>query len=499
MKLVRLESDNPVTESEFTNNLAIAVQLDQNAKVALKTLSLEFDKPKLEINSTNDTIRFGIATDPNVVTRAVKLQRGFYIQRDLDLEIFKRINEMVQSTNSLDESLIYEIGSEWMVETFLDAATNGLKIEIVYIITDPLELTGAYVTGDMQVNGNMFIKEPGTDDNTYNAYLVTNDFICQGGWMIEMQINEQEAGQVEDIKDSDWILYMGPEHRDVTEEDIILNSKVAIMRNSLGKYSYLKDGEMQATATDILDGDIIRISKTLINDDTKMQVQYEISNGTETRIIFDGDIIVDNLQIFNDYVILKAGNDTGKIEYNNITFTPSGLNREVNGVYSRKTVKDMFNKIRNINIKAPPINVTIDFVTRALSTLLGFDNLVYFRNGIESTFTGEREMYASVFTNDLIVEIPELNLNTYDHSYKQKRNIIMVIPSGDLKNAITARGFNGYELSYTDVYPTFISLQNKQTTLTYSQLTVRVTSRKQLLSVDGKMSCMLLFKDELGE
>jgi hypothetical protein len=75
----------------------------------------------------------------------------------------------------------------------------------------------------------------------------------------------------------------------------------------------------------------------------------------------------------------------------------------------------------------------------------------------------------------------------------------MVIPSGDLKNAITSRGFNGYELSYTDVYPTFISLQNKQTTLTYSQLTVRVTSRKQLLSVDGKMSCMLLFKDELGE
>jgi hypothetical protein len=72
----------------------------------------------------------------------------------------------------------------------------------------------------------------------------------------------------------------------------------------------------------------------------------------------------------------------------------------------------------------------------------------------------------------------------------------MVITSGELQKALLAKGNEGFELSFTDIYPTFINLSNYQSTLTFPSLTVRVSSEGSLLPMTGKMSCLLLFKDE---
>ena len=496
MKLVRLESEEEnLTESQFTNNLSIAVQLDENAKVALKTITMELEAPAIIINSTNDIIKFGIGGSLN---RTVNITHGSYTISTLTTEIEDKLNIMTQSYEATDDLLKLEIGSEWLCQAFLGASTTKLYFEIAYEAGDEINLTDAQVVGNMQYDAGDFVKAPGTDDDTYNAYLQSDKYMCKGGWDTSIQLIPQVEGQPQDIKDSEWILSLGEILiADLTDKDeIIDNSFVCIMRNIEGNYSYKKNGVMIATDIPIENEDTIYIDKKL-NGDSNIKVSYRIIKGTETEE-FEGDDLL-NLDMDDirgpNYLTLKVGNDTGKIMFSNLKYTPSSSNVELNGVYTQKQASDIKHVIKNINIKAQPRDVLISFWTRQLSSLLGYEQLSYIKNGISMDYKAEKEVRQDLFKNDLIIEIPELNLNTYDQSYKQKRNIIMVIPAGDLKNAVTARGFSGYELSYTDVYPTFISLQNKQMTLTYPQLSVRVTSQKQLLKTYGKMSTLILFKD----
>ena len=500
MKLVRLQSDNELTESQFTNNLAIAVQLEENARVALKTISLEFEAPDLVIDRTNDTIKFGIGLNSDT-NRTVKLDHGSYTMESIGQHIQGKLNELVQSYDSLDDTLKLEIGSEWLAETYTDPATQTTKMDITYQVGDIDDsITDADVTGNLEYNVGKFTKAPNTDDNIYNAYLQTDKYICFGGWELSMAVVPQTEGQPQNINASQWILCIASidDKYDDDDESIISGSSVAIMRNTEGNYSYLKDGFMNATDTPIEENDVIYINKRL-NEQTDIEIVYSVVKGTEViKFVGDSGLYPSKASAIGydtQYPLLKVGNDTGKIAFASLQFTPSYSCKEVDGVFTQKTAKEGVNIIKNINLNAEPRNVTLSFFNRQTSNLFGYEQVTYTKNGVEITFNGEQDILQYIFFNDLIVEIPELNLNTYDHTYKQKRNIIIVIPSGDLKNAITTRGLKGYELSYTDVFPTFISLKNKQTTLTYPQLTVRVTSNKQLLKMSGRMSCLLLFKE----
>jgi hypothetical protein len=103
----------------------------------------------------------------------------------------------------------------------------------------------------------------------------------------------------------------------------------------------------------------------------------------------------------------------------------------------------------------------------------------------------------NIFNNDIVVEIPELPLNGYDHAAKQTRNIIMVISSGEVRSNVVARGSETYELSFTEsATPLFVGINNKQTTFTAPQLSLRITSEGKILPMEGKISCLLLFRDE---
>jgi hypothetical protein len=501
MKLVRLESDIPVTESQFSNNLAIAVQLDENAKVALKTLSLHFDNPTVTIDDSNDEIEYGIGGEDadNVF---VGLTHGTYTIELFRQEMLKKMNAYLQS-DDIAKPMELEIGSSWLVDTFINPNTNSVKFDFTYQVADKIQITNNEVIGNLDYSGETFTKETVVDNNTYNGYIQTTQFICEGGWFVSFGIDEETGGQSENVADSEWI-YSISQLDAVNDTDLptlVIKSSVAMMRDSLGNYAYKKGGVMVSTTTPIEKGDLITITKG-VNDGTDMFILYNITKEEEgvPTIVYEGDSVTDetpmDISYIKSYPLLKIGNNTGKIAFDTLYYIPSNENEVNNGLYSsKKNVIGERDIYRNINIKAVPRVIDLSFRTRKLSNLLGFTDVVYQKTGVTCEFLAENDMGLSSSMGDFIVEIPELNLNTYDHSYKQKRNIIMVIPSGDLKNSLIAKGYNGFELSYTDIYPTFISLQNKQTTLTYSQLTVRVTSQKQLITMNGIMSCLLLFKD----
>jgi hypothetical protein len=263
------------------------------------------------------------------------------------------------------------------------------------------------------------------------------------------------------------------------------------MVDSNGNYAYKKNGSMISTDFEVTVGDGVLIGKFLGS------FIYQLHRGTETYNFY-GDSVnsVQGMGNNKTYFGIKVGNDTGKIAFSGLATTISPFAETLStGVYTEnKTVSRV---IRNSNlIKVSASDVSLTLPTPGVRNLLGFNKSFYTDNVVSGAFNAENPISINSFNNDLVVEVSQLNVNTYDHTYKQLRNIIMVVTSGEVKKSITAKGSESFELSYTDAFPTYLNLGNLQTTLQIPQLSVRVTSEGSILPMNGKMSCLFLFKDE---
>ena len=147
------------------------------------------------------------------------------------------------------------------------------------------------------------------------------------------------------------------------------------------------------------------------------------------------------------------------------------------------------------SIKAvDPVAVEID-LTQALADTLGFKELQLTKTAVSYKWTSDTDVTTNLFNNDLMVEVPEFVFDGYDQRTQQKRSILMVITSGAVQQSTQAKGLETFELSYTDNFPTYMNINNSIAT-TFSNLTVRVTSEAEPISIVGKMVCTLLVKDE---
>jgi hypothetical protein len=505
MKLVRLESDDELTQSQFTNNLSIPLVLGKNSQVALKCLTLQFAEPPYIIDSTNNQISFttsSIAGSPVTTTRTITIPNGEYNINNLMLKIQELLNAMVQS--EVEETT--DKGFEWLVSAEGDSDT-GLNTHIAFQRADPEAVTTANTTiSQSGTTATMAYTEPNfykniSDNSTYNAGLITNKWVNGGSWRISMQVVKKSGTQTENIANSKWVFGISETSAlyDNGETSLLQVMYVGFYRNSGGKYSYKKNYVMVDTNLAIEDQDTITISKRLLSE-TQTKVIYTVKKGATVHN-FEGDIIQESfasvIGLGSQVLLLKVGDDTGKIAFNTIENNPTTQIVENNGIYTKIKPSDVKYVLINDSLNVSPSNVTLDLKTEALKLLLGYNSQIMQKNAVSYDFVSESKISTNIFNNDIVVEIPELSLDGYDQGVKQSRNIAMVISSGELRSSQRAIGFEKYELTYNEQATfLFISLKNKQTSITCPQLTIRVTSEGKVLPLSGKMTCLLLFRDE---
>jgi hypothetical protein len=477
MKLIRLESDAVVTKSEFTNNMAIPLEVSANSKVALKTLSMQFDAPPIVIDSTNNT--FTLRTDTGSTLLEGTLARREYASvNELCAEIETKLNNLMQSndTGGIDKS---SVGLEWLASATQDAQNNN-RITIAFNRADQVNInaTDADLV-NMEQDGIVFFKNV-ADNNDFNASLDVYTPVNEGGWSYQVQIIARE---VEDVKDSTWKIYLK-------------NYSGAVSNGVLstdGLYQFYKDGEWTTSTIEVEANDVITVTKRLIfGYDTR--IVYTIQNG----LIQKGEVLGDRASAivqFRNTLWLEVANDEGKIGFQNILYIPTTQVTEVGGEMVKKKASDVRHVVKNRNLGAVASNITLT-LSDGLARLLGYSPPVLNENAISYAFEAQSNVTTNIFNNDIVVELIQLPLNGYDHSVKKTKNIIMVITSGNLNSSTKATGTEQYELSFTDNFPTYVSLQNNKQATTYSQLTVRITSENKTLVTNGKMSCLLLFKDD---
>jgi hypothetical protein len=495
MKLVRLESNSTLTQSQFTNNLSIPLVLGKNAQVALKCLTLQFAQPPLIIDSTNNKIRY--FTDALSGAKEITIPSGQYEIGPLMDIIQLLMNSMIQSevSNSSDD------GFEWLV----NATGNGqigFTTHIAFNRTDTELVTSAtcdFIDDSMQYVEPNFIKNV-ADNGTYNAGLLTDKPLNGGCWKLSMTVDKQSGTQTEDIADSKWIFGVAEFFSQFEEgETNLLEQMYVCVSSNDGQYLYKKNDVMVETNIAIQAEDIITISKRQ-KSETQTVVLYTITKDS-IPTYFEGDIIqTSTVRALGGpayYTMLKIGDDTGKIAFNTIEYNPTPSVTQTAGIFTRTKASDVPFVIRNEAIPLVQTDVIVDLLSDELKLLLGYNKRVLEQLALSFDFVSESGIATNIFNNDIVVEIPELALDGYDEGVKQSRNIAMVISSGELRTSQKAIGNETYELTYSEQATfLFIGLKNKQTSVTCPQLTVRVTSEGQILPLSGKMTALLLFRDE---
>ena len=477
MKLIRLESDSVVTKSEFTNNMSIPLEVSSNSKVALKTLSMQFDAPPIVIDSSNDTFTLRTDTGSTLLDGALS-RREYASVEELCSEIETTLNALMQSndTTGADKS---SVGMEWSSSATQDAQNNS-RITIAFNRADPVNINETNVNlFNIVLTATVFTKDaPDTGD--FNASLDVNTPVSEGGWIYEVQA---VATGAENIAESTWKLYLKNYNNTVSNGVLVTD----------GFYQFYKNGQWTASTIAIEANDIITVSKKLLfSYDTR--ILYTITNAGNLKGEFVGDKVSELVQ-FRNTLWLEIGDDIGKIGFQNLKCIPTTQVSQVGGVMTKKKASEVLHVVKNNNLGAEASDVTLT-LSVGLARLLGYAPNVLNNNAVSFAFVAQSNVTTNIFNNDIVVELIQLPLNGYDHSVKKTKNMIMVITSGNLNSSTKATGTEQYELSFTDAFPTYVSLQNNKQSTTYSQLTVRVTSENRTLVTNGKMSCLLLFKDD---
>ena len=479
MRLIRLESDSVVTKSEFTNNMAIPLEVSANAKVALKTLTMQFDAPPIVIDSTNNT--FSLRTDTGSTLLEGALQRRQYESVEtLCKEIQTKLNALMQSTDDegVDKS---SVGLEWSSSATQDPSTNNSKVTIAFNRSDstlvvPTDTNLKNITND----ANVFFKSAGGNTGDFNASLEVKTPISEGGYAYEVQLVNHGMANV---ADSTWKFYLKKYNNDISNGVLATD----------GFYQFYKNGQWTDSTIPVEADDIITVTKSLVlSFDTR--INYRITNNDIQKANVIGDK-VSELNEFRNTLWLEIADEEGEVGFQLITYIPTTQVTSVGGQLIKKRADEVLHVIRDNNLKTTPSTVTLT-LSDGLARLLGYAPPVLTQNAKSYAFIAQTNVTTNIFNNDIIVELIQLPLNGYDHGVKRSKNILMVITSGALNASTNATGVEQYELSFTDSFPTYISLQNSKQSTTYSQLTVRVTSANQTLVTNGRMSALLLFKDD---
>jgi len=492
MKLLKLVSSENLTESTFTNQFSIPLVLKPNSEIALKSLTMEFDSPSFVIDETNNQFSFKTKSSAANPLHVVNITNGKYNGiTSLLKEIQNKMNNILISKN---ENIPTDKYFQWRISP-QESLSGNLNVFMEYRCNvpdiSPVNESSASLDGVSFTSGE-FVKTR-ADDGSYNAKWCAIKPVNKGGFQCSIKVTSPDTN----IATANWI--WGADRSFVTskltvKDEIIAGMWFCLANTATGKYAYKKAGLMVDTNITIEVNDVLLIYKE------NGKIQYSITKGVNPATVFEGDIINDvilNLGSEDANMCFHYGQNGAKIKATNVFYTPDPYIDGSNGVYTVSRPIDSVEVYYNSNLTAPPSNMvcTLFLPSIGIRRLLGFSLIEYRNNRIASAFVSDAGgVSVNLVREDLEVEILELELDNFTNTYKQKRNMVMSISTGELRGSVVASGNGRYTLSYSEPANfCFIELGNEYKQQ-HGQLTMRITSAGQTIQMSGKISALLLYQ-----
>lgn len=413
MRLIRLTTKDLTgyVDADFNQDVII----EPNSKIALHSLTSQFNRFELIINAQNDKIKFSVDGDGAI--RFISLPNGTWNNASM-LDFFTLAT---QAFNQTMEYTTNQIGRQWYVGTAEDRFTFQCMQGTAF---NPANTAYAKFTRKQNVTnagtGNPFIwrrTTSGGTSGTNDAFIYYKSTQCKGSASFRAKLISDPTPDTEGFILA-YSLSSVSEQTTVIEESSIA---FGIRYVDLGQpYKIIINGVETATTTTPLMEDILTI------DTYQGFLRLNVYRGTSTTPITLHSVEYDHITNYFPIAIFVGTTRIGGIQFSSDYFyNKANPPTEVDSTYSLDTIPAFSSKVITDNF--------LEFDDPLLAQELGFKQYRYpltgYNREVNVIYTGENGFKLRDFSESYIIEMLNLNIDSYDSQTKQHRNFLAVVPS----------------------------------------------------------------------
>lgn len=421
MRLIRLTTKN--LQGYFDCDFNQDVILEPNSKIALHSFTSQFNRFELVINAQNDKIKFSVDDDGAI--KIISLPNGSW--NNSNIQDFQ-----VLATTIFNKSMEYtrnQLGRQWyvgteserftiqcMAGTIINAGVASTNPITKFIKTVNVSLNSEYGTGAYQRSGGT------TSQN--DAFMYFTSTQCKGSASFRAKyrfdIEPENSGFILAYRK-----YPTSAETTLIEQNTITYGIRLLYSTAVGnvglRYSIIVNG-----IETVIAGVLPVLNDTLAIDtyggNIYLRIYRDAGNAVQTLYISGYD------HLTNYFPVAVFVGDT---VMNTIRFTTDYF-------YNRDNPPSEIDNTLGANNNLPVLgtipatNNFLEFDDPLLSQELGYRQYRYPLTGyntvVNAIYTGENGFKLRDFSESYIIEMLNLNIESFDSLSKQHRNFLAVIP-----------------------------------------------------------------------
>jgi hypothetical protein len=454
MKLIRLTTTDE--NALFSNTFNEDIIIEPNSKIALHSLTTQIETEQIITNAQNDDIVYGIAGS----TRTIHLAHNTYDKTNID-DFFNDFTYKLNSSLQYNES---EMSRQYGVST----AENKLIVQLqtgaimtpIPNFNNPDDFNKFYGKKNITINdNNKALLRSGGTDLSFDAFLYFRSTLCKG-------VSSLRARLYSNPEPTEGGFVLGYYSEQLTSDTPVIDPTKIVFGVQFideGKvYKIYKNGAVsQSTALPII--------PTTTGGETNDYILIEGYQKKLTAKLFNTSALSPSrsnsldiaetdwdhtTELYPFCCFVSSMTSVSDIKFTSDPFYNDVNNQKITSIYNEETGLDAVVALKSNKV----VQVFLQFNDIDLARLLGFRQQRIPVSGFDKTnefgiaeFKAFKNLSFRDIADTYLVEMLNLNINSYDSIKQQHMNLLSVIPQFD---AVRER------LVYNAVYPVFLSLNN---------------------------------------
>tara|TARA_R100000654_G_scaffold32892_2_gene57910 strand:+ start:1192 stop:2754 length:1563 start_codon:yes stop_codon:yes gene_type:complete len=516
--LIRLHTENndAVFDCDFQDDIIIK----ENTEIALHSLSIERQNKKLDVDATNDTINFQVSTNAGThdisiphgklsstnigstlrdITDLMNSQLRFF--RGTPLEIANGDNPNTKETGmqikvSTDNSKKVSFDFRYSGAVNALTANAGDLLDTVNMNTTSNEYKVADGTvaadSDTLQHANFAFKRPislGTHISKVRIKKFTNTNGDQSGFIMGLTTEQNKiTNNSLTLADLDFAIRV-KKPADIIE---VKNTKAGAFGNNAAGRTVVN----VTTGGGFRDNDHLsfELRESVAGEGQKMHLMHYQSGAGGATELLKADIELRGTAKFNDvpyfFVVALLG-DTNSIKLDNVG---SCLNQYIGvpntgelSAFDSENLVGLPQTLPSTLVRDTQYSLTMP---STLASFFGFDSAANASTGGNALFIGNRQFESVVNSDNYIVEMLNMPINTYDSLAKGRKNVLSYVPVSE-----TIIDDDTGVVQYTAPYPLYLPLSN-QFAMTLRNIRARIVANDfSQITSEGIASINILLRD----
>tara|TARA_R100000734_G_scaffold18690_2_gene16164 strand:+ start:900 stop:2429 length:1530 start_codon:yes stop_codon:yes gene_type:complete len=443
--LVRLTTTD--NKGNFDCDFQDDIVITENTEIALHSLSVERQNKSLAIDSSNDTITFQVSNNAGV--HSVALDHG-QISTSNFADTIRTLTDRMNSTLRFfrgtpaeiedgDNKNTKETGMQIKVSTNVNKNVlfDFRYAECITALTANAD--DLLTTHNINTASNEFKVDDGnsgTIDNLTHSLLAFKDPISLGTHISRLRIKKFQNNNGDN---SGFTMGITTNLNAIVNNSLTLNDldygirikqNTSVIEVKNGKANDFANNAVGRVLTNFTGntGDCLsfEVREDVIGEGQKLIMRHYTSGGNKGTTLLKADITLrdgNNNDIPYYFVVSLCGNS------DNIKVDHLGSCR--NQFFKSSTDKNGANELTlPATLPLTSRDATLFNLTMpsTLADFFGFDNATIDANAIDTVFTGNRQFEQIVGSDNYIIEMLNMPINTYDALRKGRKNILAYVP-----------------------------------------------------------------------